>query len=86
MVEFLGVILKSNGNSGIIMDLSRPATKSVNDGIIIDHFPLSFRSAVKRLSAAGKGAFMAKADVQHTFRIVHVRPEDRHSLKYRSRG
>ena len=80
-----GVIPKS-GQSGrwrLIVDLSYPEGKSVNDGIDPELCSLKYvrvDDVVRRLLQLGPGVEMAKIDVKSAYRIVPVHPEDRSLL------
>lgn len=68
------------------MNLSRPNGSCVNDGISNSDFPLSSCSvddAASLLVAADEGAYMAKFDVPHAFRLVPVRPQNWPLLGYK---
>ena len=80
-----GVITKS-GQKGrwiLIVDLSYPEGKSVNDGIDPEHCSLKYvrvDDVVRRLLQLGLGVEMAKIDGKSAYRIVPVHPEDRSLL------
>ena len=80
-----GVIPKS-GKSGkwrLIVDLSHPEGRSVNDGIDPGLCSLKYvrvDDVVRRLVQMGPGAEMAKIDVKSAYRIVPVHPSDRWML------
>ncbi|XP_055357392.1 uncharacterized protein LOC129602410 [Paramacrobiotus metropolitanus] len=89
IVNSLGVRPKPDGKFRILMDMSRPAGESVNDYISKDDYSLAFCTvddAVRMLITLGVGAFMAKFDLQHAFRLVPVRPADWHLLGYMCNG
>jgi len=77
-----GVIPKKHkpGKWRLIVDLSAPDGRSVNDAIDKEMCSLSYISvddiaqAVLRL---GKGSLLAKADIKEAYRMVPVHPEDR---------
>ena len=60
----------------MITDLSFPTGSSVNDAIDPALCSLQYVSAMASLEL-GKGAFLAKADIQSAYRLVPVHPEDR---------
>ena len=69
----------------LIVDLSSPATRSVNDGIsqaLCSMHYATFDEAVQKVVASGSGARLAKTDVEQAYRIIPVHPEnrDRHLL------
>ena len=80
-----GVIPKSGqkGSWRLIVDLSYPEGKSVNDGIDPELCSLKYvrvDDVVRRLLQLGPGMEMAKTDVKSAYRIVPVHPEDRSLL------
>ena len=80
-----GVIPKSlqTGKWQLIVDLSHPKGKSVNDGIPKSFCSMSYITtddAINRILALGKGTLLAKIDVQSAFRLIPVHPSDRHLL------
>ena len=77
-----GVIPKSNqpGKWRLIVDLSHPEGRSVNDGISGELYSLQYMSieeVVRRLLKLGPGAQMAKMDIKSAYRMVPVHPQDR---------
>ena len=75
----LGVVPKKNGSRRLIMHLSAPFGKSINDGISADDYSLHYKTvddAIKMIQRYGSGCYMAKLDLKHAFRICPVRPED----------
>ena len=79
-----GVIPKSEpGKWRLIVDLSSPEGKSVNDGICKELCSLSYvrvDDIVPVIQKLGQGTLLAKLDVQAAYRTVPVHPEDRHLL------
>jgi len=70
---------KPNGSARIILNLSAPAGRSVNDGICSDEFPTSMSSTAKWvevLNKAGRGCLFMKADWSVAYKHLHVRPAD----------
>ena len=66
----LGAIPKKIGKWRMIMHLSAPAGRSVNDGIHLDEFSLHYSSVddtVAILLHLGKGALMVKIDHKSAF-------------------
>ena len=78
------VIPKSQpGKWRLIVDLSSPQRKCVNDGIRKEWCSLVYTSVdddVKIIRGLGCGALMAKVDVKAAYRMVPVHPEDRYLL------
>ncbi|MFN9942208.1 MAG: hypothetical protein ACK56I_22320, partial [bacterium] len=70
---------KPNGSARIILNLSAPVGRSVNDGICSDEFPTSMSSTAKWievLHTAGRGCLFMKADWSVAYKHLHVRPAD----------
>ena len=80
-VSRFGVIPKGkSGKWRLIIDLSAPEGRSVNDGIEPELCSLSYVNvdeAAVAIRKAGRGAFLAKVDIKQAYRIVPVHPEDR---------
>ena len=78
----LGVIPKSSqpGKWRLIVDLSSPGGRSVNDGIEPElcslHY-LRLDEVVERIVQGGKGTQLAKMDIESAYRMVPVHPQDR---------
>ena len=73
----------------LIVDLSSPSNASVNDGIDKNMCSISYISiddVVDQILMLGRGALMAKADIQQAYRIIPVHPEDRHLLVVQWQG
>ena len=71
------------GKWRLIVDLSHPESKSVNDGIKPELCYLSYVSvddAVRMVMELGPGALMAKLDIQSVCRMIPVHPGDRRLL------
>ena len=84
-ISRFGIIPKKSqpGRWRLIVDLSAPDGASVNDGIVPSLCSLSYTSvddAAVEVLQLGKGALLAKLDIQHAYRIVPVHPDDRHLL------
>ena len=84
-VSSFGVIPKKGqpGKWRLIVDLSSPGGASVNDGINPDDFTLHYITVdqiIRLVSRLGKGALMAKFDVESAYRNVPVHPSDRYLL------
>ena len=80
-----GVIPKRGqlGNWHLIVDLSSPAGSSVKDGIDPHKFTLHYITVdqiICLVSQFGKGALMAKFDVESAYRNVPVHPTERYLL------
>ena len=86
----LGARTKPDGSVRIILDLSQPDGRSVNDNIDRASFSIQYITmdqAVAALFAAGpRGALMAKADLKHAFRLLPVRPDQWWLLGFSWRG
>ncbi len=81
-VSRFGVIPKKHqpGEWRLIVDLSAPEGKSVNDGIQKQLCSLQYikvTDVAAQVYKAGKGALMAKMDVKSAFRTIPVHPDDR---------
>ena len=75
----LGAIPKRNGKWRMVMHLSAPAGRSINDSIHPDEFSIYYSSvddAVAILLHLGKGALMAKIDLKSAFRMIPVHCSD----------
>ncbi len=84
-ISRFGVIPKPHqpGKWRLIVDLSHPKNRSVNDGIEKELCSLSYASvgqAVKKCLQLGRGCQLTKIDVEAAYRIVPVHPDDRHLL------
>ena len=85
IVSRFGVIPKGGqpGRWRLIVDLSHPEGRSINDGISQESCSLKYtkvENVVEKLLELGPGALMAKMDVQSAYRVVPVHPDDRHLL------
>ena len=79
--KFAGIMTraKPNGSVRIILNLSAPTGRAVNEGIDSDNFPTTMSSTSKWLEAlwaAGKGCNMVKIDWSDAYKHVAVRPAD----------
>ena len=75
----LGAVPKKGWKWHMILHLSAPLGKSINDHISKEDFSLHYASiddATHMLLALGKGALMAKVDLKSAFRMVPVRHQD----------
>ena len=82
-VSRFGVIPKSHQPDKwrLIVDLSHPKGKSVNDRIPKSLCSMSYittDNAISRILALGRGTLLAKIDVKSAFRLIPVHPSDRH--------
>ncbi len=83
-----GVIPKKHqpGKWRLILDLSRPSGKSVNDGIAKDLSSLRYASvddAAHIVMQMGPNTRLAKIDIAHAYRNIPVHPDDRRLLGMR---
>ena len=90
-ISRFGVIPKPHkpGKWRLILDLSHPEGASVNDGIDPQLSTLSYVSVddvAEAIVGLGRGALLAKVDVQSAYRVVPVHPEDRRLLGMRWQG
>ena len=72
----IGAVDKPDGSYRLILDLSSPRGEAVNEGIDRQEFSVTysrFDDAVDIVHALGRGAYMAKIDIRHAFRICPVR-------------
>ena len=68
---------KTSGEFRLIHDLSFPKPNSVNSHILPESITVAFQTldhCVEQLATLGKGAFIAKANLQDAFRIIPVSP------------
>ena len=75
----LGIVSKKSVSFRLILDLSTNHAGSVNGGIDIADFTVtycSFDDVVDLVRAAGVSPFMAKLDIKHAFRLCPVRPSE----------
>lgn len=84
-ISSFGVIPKRGqpGKGRLIVDLSSPGGASVNDGINPDEFSLHYITVdkvIRLVSQFGRGALMAKFDVESAYRNVLIHPLDRYLL------
>ena len=84
-ISRFGVIPKNHQPNKwrLIIDLSHPASRSVNDGIPKNLCSLTYitvDSAIQRIQLLGQGTLLAKIDVKSAFRLLPVHPSDRHLL------
>ena len=77
---------KEQGEFRLIHDLSIPKTNSVNSHILPEFSAVTFQMldhCVEQLVSLGKGADIAKADLQDAFRIIPVSPLDYRLLGFK---
>ena len=84
-INKIGVIEKSSqpGKWRLIVDLSHPEGRSVNDFVSAELCSLQYvrvDDVVHKLREIGQGTEMAKLDVKSAYRNVPVHPDDRHFL------
>ncbi len=78
--------VRPKGNTGkwrLILDLSAPIGRSINDGIGSSLSSLSYVSvddAAQAIVQKGRGAILAKVDIRSAYRVVPVHPDDRWML------
>ena len=80
-----GVIPKPSqpGKWRLIVDLSSPDTKSVNAGIAPELCSLQYLrldNVIAEVVRIGRGAQLAKLDIESAYRMIPVHPGDRHLL------
>ena len=64
-----------------------PKGKSENDGIPKTSMTyIIIEDAIRSILTLGKGAFLAKIDVKHAFRLIPIHPVDRHTLAMEWKG
>jgi hypothetical protein len=90
-VSSFGVIPKAGqpGKWRLILDLSSPHGRSVNDGIDPEQFSLQyikFDKVAAMVTKLGWGALMAKFDVQSAYRNIAVLPSEHHLLGMKWQG
>ena len=74
---------KNNGEWCLILDLSSPPHRSVNDGIDLQICSVQYPNvdqAIAHIMGLRPGAMLAKVDIAHAFRNIPVHPEDRYLL------
>ena len=85
----VGSAPKPDGSVRLILDLSSPRGDAVNEHINQEDFACSysnFDDAVNIVRKLGRGAWLAKADIKHAFRLCPVRQEQWHLLCYSWHG
>ena len=81
--KFSGIMSrnKPNGSVRVILNLSAPKGRSVNDGITAEDFPALMSSTARWLDAlwsAGYGCWITKCDWSDAYKHIAVRAEDLH--------
>ena len=89
-VSRFGVVSKKNKPDSwrLILDLSPPLNHRVNDSISKSDFPVSYstvQDVIRLIVKTGRGALMAKVDIQKAYRIVPMHPADGRFLGMRWR-
>jgi len=84
-VNRFGMIPKSHqpGKWQLIVNLSFPHTRSINDGIPKELCSISYVTiddAINRILTLGPGSLLAKIDIKSAFRLIPVHPADRHLI------
>ena len=84
-ISRFGVIPKyrQTGKWRLILDLSFPTGRSINDGIPWELCSLQFATvdnAARLITQLGKGALLAKVDISHAYWNIPVHPDDRRLL------
>ena len=85
----LGAASKPSGAARLILDLSSPRGRAVNEGIDPDLYSVqysSFDDAVRLVASVGPRASLAKLDIRHAFRICPVRLDQIHLLGFQWDG
>ena len=75
----LGAVPKKNGKRRVILHLSAPEGRSINDFIAKEDFSIHYSTiddAVALLSRFSKGARMAKVDLKSAFRMVPIQASE----------
>ena len=90
-ISRFGVIPKPHqpGKWRMIVDLSHPEGLSVNDGIDKSHCSLTYLKldqVAETVMKLGRGAKLAKADIQSAYRVIPVHPQDRILLGMKWQG
>ena len=76
---------KESGEFRLIHDLSFPQTNSVNSHILPEFTTVAFQK-LEQLATLGKGAIIAKADLQDAFSIIPVSPLDYRLFGFKFQG
>ncbi len=80
IISPIGLVPKSEkGKFRLIQHLSHPTRSSINDGIDREGCAVQYTKfdvAVQLVASTGKGACMAKADIESAFRLLPIHPDD----------
>ena len=84
-VSHMGLVPKPHqpNKFRLIVDLSSPGDKSVNDGIPSDLCSLKYASvddAVTMVKTLGRGTMLVKIDLKEAYHLIPVHPDDYHLL------
>ena len=85
----IGAIPKKDGTVRLVMDLSQPRGKSINEGIEKEDFNIQyskFDDATSMIRTAGRDCLLSKLDIKHAYRLLPVRSDQWHMLAYRWNG
>ena len=85
----IGAVVKSDKSCRLVMDLSQPRGRSINEFISKEEFSVQythFDRATDLVQAMGKGCLMSKVDIKHAFRLLPVRARDWPLLGFRWDG
>ena len=87
----IGLVPKGRGTGQwrMIVDLSYPCDRGVNDGIAASLCSMRYSSlddAVQFITRLGPGTLLTKIDLKSAYRVVPVHPQDRHLLGIRWEG
>ena len=90
-ISRFGIIPKKHqkGKWRMIVDLSHPQGRSINDGISSELCSLSYTKLdeiVESIWKLGPGTQLAKIDIKNAYRIIPVHPSDRHLLAMEWKG
>ena len=80
---------RNTGRWRMIVDLSCPEGRSVNDGILPSHCSLQYaavQDALRFITILGRGTCLIKVDLKSAYRLVPVHPEDHQLLGVRWEG
>jgi hypothetical protein len=90
VISPLGLVpKKESGKFRMIHDLSNPFGRSVNTFIEPTDAAVSYETldtVIHFVQVNGKGALMAKVDIEEAFRIIPIHPNDRHLLGFMFQG
>ena len=77
---------KPSGDVRLILDLSQPIGRAINEGVDPDPFRVTHTSVDEAIplifAVGGNGAQMFKADVKDAFKLIPVRPDQWHLLGF----